>query len=78
VTAVDAIEDDIANLIFDGTSVALSGTEASSIRIYNLAGSLVAATATPSIDVTNLAPGIYIASAIDIRGKVLTKKIAIK
>lgn len=78
VTAVDAIEDDIANLIFNGTSVALSGTEASSIRIYNLAGSLVASTATSSIDVTNLAPGIYIASAIDIRSKVITKKIAIK
>lgn len=54
-------DDDVPELRYDGLTV-YAGKEAE-IRIYNMAGSIMASSRTGSVDVANLPKGIYIATS---------------
>lgn len=59
-SAVDSIVADDSNLTYDGKYVYYNGT--AEIKIYNTAGQLVASS-NNYLDMTNLAPGVYVAVA---------------
>lgn len=69
---VEEIDTDKTTIAISGNVITANG--ASQIKVYNLAGVCVAESATSSLEVSNIAGGIYIAVATDEIGNRSTLK----
>ncbi len=79
-TGVDAASIDAANnldIIVKGSTIVVSGVEASTIDVYSIAGTHVAHGIDAQIlDINNLSTGIYIVNVVDVDGNAYSAKVS--
>lgn len=64
-----------ADLLCNGETVTLIGTDAARISLYNLSGTLLATTTDNTLSISHIPSGLYIIQAVDTAGNVIAKKI---
>ena len=53
----------------------VQGVEVSSVKVYSIAGNLVAAAAEATVDVADLAAGLYLVEIVDVDGNHTTARL---
>lgn len=73
---VEEVSAQSVELLYDGEVISLCGAEAESISVYNVSGAVVARVyGRNAVNVSGFATGVYLVSATDVAGNVVTKKI---
>ena len=71
-----SITTDENEIAFDGTTI--MATDAAYMALYNMQGQLITTTNGTTLNVSNIANGIYIVSATNAQGERTTRKVAVR
>lgn len=72
--AVDNADNDTWTVYADHNTLTVSGIDVATLRVYNVAGVLVAQAQADTVDITALTPGVYIVTVNDSASKKFLKK----
>ncbi|MBQ6938826.1 MAG: T9SS type A sorting domain-containing protein, partial [Muribaculaceae bacterium] len=70
---IEAVE---SGVVFNGTTVFVA--DAHNISLYNMQGQLVVTTQGTTLDVSHVANGIYVVTAISTQGEQRTRKVVVR
>ena len=74
---IEDVETNVITLAASETQITVVGGEVSSVKVYNVAGALVAQSTGATLDVAHLESGIYVLTAV-VDGKEVQRKIQVK